>query len=263
MRFGVSHESIYRYSSPVRLADHVLRLMPRPEYVADVTQELVIEPEPAWRREEVDPFGNPVIRVGFTGETPMLRIISRITADTIAPPAGPAAVAEAAHFLGDGEAPEIEAFAAQVAADADGDDHAFLAQLTRILHQRIKHGIRLKGHAQTPVETLQSSRGACRDVTVLFIALCRARGIPARFTSGYQAFAQVSDGTRHLHAWPEAFLPGIGWRAYDPTHGRAVGETHLPLAVAPEQRATMPVQGGYFGSKVSASLDFQIHIDAG
>jgi len=263
MRFGVSHESTYRYSTPVRLADHVLRLMPRPEYVADVTQELVIEPEPAWLSEEIDPFGNPVIRVGFTGETPVLRIVSRITAETIAPPASLAAMAEAAQFLGEGEAPEIEAFAAQIAADTGGDDHAFLYHLTRTLHQRIKHGIRLKGQAQSPVETLQSSRGACRDVTVLFIALGRARGIPARFTSGYQAFAQVSNGTRHLHAWPEAFLPGIGWRAYDPTHGRAVGETHLPLATAPEQRATMPVQGGYFGSQVTSSLDFHIHIDAG
>ena len=54
------------------------------------------------------------------------------------------------------------------------------------------------------------------DVTALFMAACRSLGIAARFVSGYQAEADTPDGRRQLHAWPEAFLPGVGWCGFDP-----------------------------------------------
>ena len=84
---------------------------------------------------------------------------------------------------------------------------------------------------------------------MLFLAACRSLGLPARFVSGYQAHAETPDGRRHLHAWAQARLPGLGWRGYDPTHGLAVADGHVALCAAPEQGATMPVEGGYWARR--------------
>jgi transglutaminase-like putative cysteine protease len=101
--------------------------------------------------------------------------------------------------------------------------------------------------------TLAIGRGACRDLTVLFMATCRCLGMAARFVSGYQAQADTPDGQRHLHAWPEVFLPGLGWRGFDPTHGIVVTDGHVALCAAPDQADTMPVEGGFSSSGVTAS----------
>ena len=91
-------------------------------------------------------------------------------------------------------------------------------------------------------------------------AACRSLGIAARFVSGYQAHAESQDGRRHLHAWPEVFLPGLGWRGFDATHGTVVNDGHVALCAAPEQSATMPIEGGFFGDGITAALDYHVQI---
>lgn len=55
--------------------------------------------------------------------------------------------------------------------------------------------------------------GCCTDLHSLFIAMCRARGIPARLQMGYRLLEKnigkdVDPGYR---CWPEYFVPGYGW----------------------------------------------------
>ena len=97
-------------------------------------------------------------------------------------------------------------------------------------------------------------------MTALFCAACRSLGVPARFVSGYQAEADTPDGRRHLHAWPEAFAPDLGWLGYDPTHGLDVSDGHVALCAAPDQARTMPVEGGYYGAGVTSTLSYAIEI---
>ncbi len=157
----------------------------------------------------------------------------------------------------------MRAFARKLAVESGGDPLAFLDRLNATIFREIRHDIRPEGAARPPEETLALGHGACRDVTMLFLAACRSLGIPARFVSGYQAHADTPDGRRHLHAWAEAFAPGIGWRAYDPTHGLDVSDGHVALCAAPGQAATMPVEGGYYGPAVSSTLSYAIEIATG
>ena len=129
--------------------------------------------------------------------------------------------------------------------------------------------IRVEGPAQRPAETLALRRGACRDITVLFLAACRTLGIPGRFVSGYQSRAQTPDGQRHLHAWAEAFyvLASGGRGMVTPSHCPAsLGRACAPRA-APEQAATMPVEGGFYGpadgSMLTSTLDTSVRIATG
>ena len=78
-----------------------------------------------------------------------------------------------------------------------------------------------------------------------------------------QARAEAVDGRRHLHAWPEALLPGAGWRGWDPTHGVRVTDGHVVLCAAPTQAETMTVSGGFWGpSGVRSTLSFTLEIEA-
>ena len=49
------------------------------------------------------------------------------------------------------------------------------------------------------------------------------------------------DVPHDLHAWAEVYVPGGGWRGFDPTLGLAVGDRHIALAAAvdPKQAATV------------------------
>jgi transglutaminase-like putative cysteine protease len=276
MRWAVSHETVYRYNVPVVFARHVLRLNPRADRVRVITQTLDAEPTPTALADYTDPFGNTCTRATF-GPRPstVLRFLSRFDVETFALPSPEpvnlpplpwpgAPDDELAPFRrGASPAAEVEAFAREV-ADASG--HAligFLDRLCQVLSARIDKTIRLDGAAQLPAETLVVSRGACRDITVLFIAACRSMGLAARFVSGYQGVAATLDGQRHLHAWPEVFVPGAGWHGWDPMHGVRVSENHIALCAAPDQHDTMPVEGGFYfdGPNVTSTLDYAIRVE--
>ena len=63
---------------------------------------------------------------------------------------------------------------------------------------------------------LTNGEGECGDFSALFIALLRAKGIPARPVVGYWAIT----GTNQTHVWAEFYLEGIGWVPVDPTIGQ-------------------------------------------
>ncbi len=73
-------------------------------------------------------------------------------------------------------------------------------------------------------DVLAIRKGDCNEYTVLFTALARAAGIPAKMKAGlvYQK------GRFFYHAWPEIYLGR--WIALDPTLGQAPADvTHIPL----------------------------------
>ncbi|MCA8917433.1 MAG: transglutaminase family protein, partial [Planctomycetes bacterium] len=90
MQFCVEHETLYRYSVPVGLAPHRLRLEPRPDAGQVLDRALWIEPLPVSRAVEADAAGNLSVIATFAGTTDQLRIVSRFVILTGAPPCLPA-----------------------------------------------------------------------------------------------------------------------------------------------------------------------------
>lgn len=273
MRFSVRHETIYRYSAPVRLGSHILRFSPRGDGATLIEHRLIVDPTPVAIVEERDVFGNLLTHLEFEGDTDHLSIESVFALDTVAPPTWGDEATEPLPWPADphdpsavyrdpeGGEPTVRAFAEAIAEAAGGRARSFLERLNRTLFERTGHHIRDGGAAQPPEVTLATGRGACRDTAVLFIAAARSLGLRARFVSGYQARAETADGRRHLHAWPEVYVPGAGWRGYDPTHGIVVEDGHVALCAAPDQSGTMPVQGGFWGTGVGSTLAYAIEIE--
>jgi transglutaminase-like putative cysteine protease len=70
--------------------------------------------------------------------------------------------------------------------------------------------------------TLRRGYGVCEDYSLLYTALCRAVGIPARLVNGFRFDpAKLGKGENDLeqfgHAWVEVNLPGAGWVPVEPT----------------------------------------------
>jgi len=65
--------------------------------------------------------------------------------------------------------------------------------------------------------------GYCNYFSTTFVLMARAAGIPARHVQGYRIPVE-QDGRTTItsdmaHAWPEAYIEGVGWIAFEPTPG--------------------------------------------
>jgi transglutaminase-like putative cysteine protease len=75
-------------------------------------------------------------------------------------------------------------------------------------------------------QVLETRRGDCNEHTVLFVAMARALGLPARTAVGLV----YVDGAFFYHAWPEVWLGE--WVAVDPTFGQVPADAaHLRFVV--------------------------------
>ena len=62
----------------------------------------------------------------------------------------------------------------------------------------------------------------CTEYTALLVALSRSQGIPARYFEGLLFLDTDTEARARLeHAWPDVYVPGVGWMALDPTLGRS------------------------------------------
>lgn len=115
--------------------------------------------------------------------------------------------------------------------------------------------------ATTAPEALQAGRGVCQDFAHLGLALVRALGIPARYTSGYlhpSDEAQVGETTSgESHAWIEAWLGG--WTPFDPTSRAEVGARHVVVAHGRDYADVPPLKGVYHGGP-SEALDVNVEL---
>lgn len=266
MLIRVEHETRYRFTEPVFLEPHLLRLLPRSDAGQKVESfSLRMEPEPCGRYEIADASGSPALWAWFEGMTTGLVIVAHSVTRTLrSNPFGyllqPGALSLPPRFSSD-EEEALAPFLLQPEDDAAtrglvrslsreaGQPASFLALLNRWLFRNIEVVPRRESGIQSSEETLRLGSGACRDVAVVFMAACRRAGIPCRYVSGYHPGGAQSG--HELHAWAEAYLPGAGWQGYDPTTGLCVADAHVAICCAHRAEMTAPVTGRFRGNAAS------------
>jgi transglutaminase-like putative cysteine protease len=73
----------------------------------------------------------------------------------------------------------------------------------------------------------------------------RHLGFAARFVTGYIQMGEGQHGA--THAWTDIYLPGAGWRGFDPTNNKMAGAEHVVVAVTREQEKASPISGSWAG----------------
>ncbi|MGB1465401.1 MAG: transglutaminase family protein [Alcanivorax nanhaiticus] len=249
MKLSIQHSTEYRYSERVKHSTQYLRLTPRPSARQRVLSWQLDLPEHA--DEGSDGYNN-ILHV-LTLDKPHQQIALTVKGVV-----------------------EI--------TDEDGEDcdhrlsplvftrHTFLTEcnesLLDLAHrhdgqeeclrlERLSESI-LEGMPVTPGVTSVASnareawklgKGVCQDHTHVFLACCRALGMPARYVSGYL----YSKDSEHVasHAWAEVWQ-GDSWKTFDVTNQTCQPRHHLKLAVGMDYMDACPVRGVRFGGGVES-----------
>ena len=104
-------------------------------------------------------------------------------------------------------------------------------------------------HVNTPLSyVIEHRAGVCQDFAHLTLACLRARGIPARYVSGYlYSGAQGLRGDQATHAWVECVLPGGRWLGIDPTNRCLANDHHIRVHTGRDYDEVPPTKGIYTG----------------
>jgi transglutaminase-like putative cysteine protease len=233
---------------------------------------LTIDPEPSRLHWIHDVFDNCVAVANFTGNADRLRVESLITVEHKHSGEPDVLLDERARlypFSYDVEempdlARSIERHHPDPAGEVDRWARRFVnlggltetGSLLMTLTNAIKEGFvyerRTERGTQSPLRTLESRRGSCRDLATLMMESARALGLAARFVTGYLYVPARDVADAHLgggatHAWCQVYLPGAGWVEFDPTNGIVGSRDLLRVAVARDARQAIPLHGYYYG----------------
>ena len=263
----IVHETIYRYTEPVRFGPHRLVLRPREGHDLRVEEmNLHLEPEYdlEWSR---DVFGNSIATAFFFMPSDTLRIKStlllRQTRDfprrsdrpvqrpryplEFSPMEQRVATAYLDSTFPDDVARVREWLGGEIDAHAFHEAELLAAAVTQKVRKAIGYRRREERGVQSPAETLAAGSGSCRDLATLVLECWRVLGFPARFASGYLDCAASEAGRASTHAWAEAYLPEVGWTGFDPTMGTLTSGQHVVTGVSHHPRGVMPITGTFYG----------------
>jgi transglutaminase-like putative cysteine protease len=127
------------------------------------------------------------------------------------------------------------------------DTFSLLDQLNRVIRRDFRYQAREEPGVQSPALTLSRGSGSCRDFAALLLDATRQLGFASRFVTGYHTSYANEAGAGSTHAWAEVYLPGPGWKGFDPTAGVVTGSEHIAVAVAGHPQSVPPVAGSYVG----------------
>jgi transglutaminase-like putative cysteine protease len=264
MNLKVSHKLSYTYSDAVSLDPHSIYLYPKAYPHQQVAgYSLVIEPTPSMLVHNVDVEGNHQQIAYFREPTDHLTVSVEMSilseefnvfgfvlfpfdteripfqyTDSLKKHLQP-------YLIREGVTTYVEQYARQIGAMAQWMTVPFLTTLCHEIYQNFAYERRDVGAPMTPEHTLIGRKGSCRDFAQLYVACCCSVGIAARFVSGYLYGNALQE--HDLHAWAEVYLPGAGWRGFDPTEGKAIMNNHIYLASSGDPQLITPVSGTFRG----------------
>lgn len=273
MKFRISHETSYRYSTPASESVGELRVCPQTLPDQTVTnRKLHLDPDVPVD-SFTDYFGNTVECFSIPFRHKRLRVHMTAEVETFAPvdpgsegdmPVGQARrlgadrhvdlylyrLPTAAIPLGKVLAPLRKSFFREATPLRKA-----LADLNRWIFENFEYQSGVTD-VSTPLETIiRERKGVCQDFAHLMLSILRTNGIAARYVSGYiEPVDPTVNGDSELigaaasHAWIEVSLPDGNWWAFDPTNNQVAGERHVKIAVGRDYHDVAPLRGTFKGA---------------
>ncbi|WP_239615761.1 transglutaminase family protein [Cohnella mopanensis] len=281
MKLDICHVTKYRYDSSVTDSVNEIRLTPRTdERQACYHNRLVVEPNVQLLSYE-DYFGNRVH--SFTAHAPHRELV--ITSHSTVVTRDRDVLWNAAwgpeeswnrlsseDFI-DGNAeyllpsyyvsllPRVESYASGIRGEEEGV-FGFVRNAASAIYGDFEYKPLSTGVQTTADELIGIGSGVCQDFAHLLIAICRLRGVPARYVSGYHFVGDLqgrdADFEQASHAWVEVYIPGVGWQGIDPTNNNLIDWRYVKLGHGRDYTDIVPVKGIYRGT---AGQTLQVTVD--
>ena len=266
MRIHISHETRYRYDAPINGVIQTLRLTPRNhdgQYVSnwriDVSEDCRLD-------VHEDAFGN--VTHTFTAEGPFAELAVHVEGEvdvqnTAGIVRGAIERFPPSLYLRATPLTEIDGAIAEFAREVRSQSDDALPMLHALLgriHGEMTFDTAPTLTSTTAAEAFALKRGVCQDLTHVFIATARHLGVPARYVGGYFHRADGVTQQDAGHAWAEAYLPALGWIAFDPANGICATDAHVRVAVGLDYLGAAPVRGARRGGGTE-SLTVSVQVD--
>jgi len=267
VKICIKHRTTYNYSQSVSFGQHKILIRPREGHDLHI-ESSILEIRPAhaihWMR---DVNGNSIARVDFTEPSKQLMIYSELTLQHydanpfdfileetarnypfVYEPDTQPELAPFMHIIYPKDTAGLKEWLTRFWKPGDKiETLSLLQRLNQHIHDTFQYQRRDEPGVQTPAETLQKNSGSCRDFATLLLEACRCWGLAARFVSGYMQCESTEAGGASTHAWAEIYLPGAGWKGFDPTSGLMTGAQHVTVAVSRDPEKAAPVSGSFVG----------------
>lgn len=187
---------------------------------------------------------------GLTYEVESRLLDQELTADVLqtAPPRVPEEIAE--RFLQLPEIPgRVAALADEVTRSA-ATPYDQARQLQDFFRSGFTYSLSVdNGHDNAALERFlfTTRAGYCEQFAGAFAVMARSINLPVRVAVGFTPGQQNTEGTfvvrdLNAHAWPEVYLDGFGWVAFEPTPGRGAPFSEAYTGAAEAQDET-PLEG--------------------
>ena len=264
-RICIIHSTEYHYHAPVTFGPHRALLRPREGHDLHIeSTRLKIEPKAdvRWVR---DIYGNSIAIITFAEPARKLSLFSEVNVDlyddtpidcVIDPLAQSYPFQYAANeqveiipyrvpsYPHDG--PAVQQWLLNLYSPGQLINTSdLLNKLNTRIYEAFRYNARYDPGVQLPCQTLALGSGSCRDYAVFMMEAARHWGFASRFVTGYIQMGEGQHGA--THAWTEVYIPGAGWRGFDPTNNKLAGSEHVSVAVAREQDKASPLSGSWDG----------------
>jgi transglutaminase-like putative cysteine protease len=266
-RYKILHRTYYNFSAFVWLEPHALRLRPREGHELRIESSTLKITPPATLRWHRDVEDNSVAIATFDSSANQLMIESEVIIQQYNQAPLDFLVADYATdypfvytsedrvvlspYMNSAEHPTnglLTKWVANVWQSGERiQTYVLLQRLSAHIHQTLSYRLREEPGVQIAAETLSYGTGSCRDFAYLFMEAARHLGLASRFVSGYLHAPPSPVNFGATHAWAEVYLPGAGWKGFDPTIGEIVGTNHIAVAVARLPESVPPIAGSFVG----------------
>lgn len=261
-------------------------LLPRPSPAqVVVSSALRVEPAPDEYEENVDQFGNRVVRFAIhrSHESLVVEAISEVihrpqlydgahpswesVAAAIATSTGDIAT-DVAPFVADSPLAAIVPELDQLTGPVFWPGRSVIDAVIDLCHTIYREFRFDSGFSDitTPVAAiLGARRGVCQDFAHVAVAALRSRGLAARYVSGYIETLPPPGrpklvGADASHAWVAAWLPGFGWLEFDPTNDQIPPHSHVTVAWGRDYGDVAPVRGVVITTGGGQHLDVAVDV---
>ncbi len=138
-------------------------------------------------------------------------------------------------------------FTRRIRAEQGGAILAELHGLLDRLFEQMGHDADDMPDTLNAADAFARKYGSARDLSQVFIGAAHSLGIPARYVAGYYRGSDGSAAQHAGHAWAEAFVPDLGWVAFDPANGLCPTDAHVRVAIGLDALGAAPVRGTRYG----------------
>mgnify|MGYP000848171334 CR=1 FL=1 len=267
--YRVDHETVYEYTLPVVISQHLAHMQPREVPRQKWLEHFIeIDPEPTARQERTDFFGNRALAFSIEREHTRFRFFASGTvevgsepvpevspawetvAETALHPETPAEF-EAAKYAYTSPLAVWDESVRNYAAESFRPRRSLLegaGELMTRIHEDCIYAPGSTRIGALPPEILRERRGVCQDFAHLMIGCMRSLRLPCRYVSGYllthpPAGQPKLIGADATHAWVAVFVPGYGWVEFDPTNNVSGTEEHIIIGWGRDFGDVSPLKG--------------------